>query len=108
MTDAAASSPPSLVSESPLEMHDSCPDTVQIGIDPQCAPKALERGQRVVLLQVALPHARGGTEVVRVEFECLMAIADGFVVPAQAEVGHRPLIPRLRKPRRLGNQLRRA
>src|SRR5690606_12965584 len=77
----------------PLEIDDMGADIVEPRVKPQSAAEGLQGGNAIVQLQVALAHPRGGGEMVGVDLERLMAVADRFVEFAQIEMGQRALVP---------------
>src|SRR5262249_5076617 len=83
----------SILFERPLQADDLRPYFFHARVEPQRAAEGFKRGDGVVLQEVALSHSRRRSEVVRIDFERLMAIADcGFVLPAVI-VGHAALTP---------------
>ena len=74
------------------------------GIEPQGAAKSFQRGDGVVLQQVALSHSRRRGEVIRIDFQRLMAIANCRFVLTQVIVGDAALAPGLGDPGRLVDQ----
>ena len=56
-------------------------------------------------LQIGLAHARRRDEMIRIDFEGLMAVADRFDESAQGDVGDGPLMPGFGEPRRPLDQL---
>ena len=80
-------------------------DFFQAGIQPQGAAEGFKRGDGVVLQHVALSHARRRGEVIRVDFERLVAVANRRIVLAQVIVGRAALAPGFGDPGRAVDQL---
>ena len=90
--------------------HPGQPDYViahdfQIGIQPQCPAEAFQGRDGILQFQIGLAHARGGDEMIGIDLQRLVAVADRFDQPAQREVGDRPLMPGLGEPRAPFDQL---
>lgn len=92
------------VAERSLQLNYLSSHRFHVGVESQGSAKAFQRGQRIVHSHVALPHARGGGEMVRVDFQRLAAIAHRIFVRTDGEMGDCPLIPDFRKPGRLLDQ----
>ena len=72
---------------------------LQTWVQPQRAAESFQRGDGVVLQHVALSHARRRGEVIGVDFERLMAVANRRVVLAQVIVRGAALAPGFGYPR---------
>ena len=73
-------------------------DAFEVRVQPQRASEAFQRGDVVAQMEIRLAHARCRAEVVRVDLQRLVAIADGFDVAAQTELRGRSLVPRFGEP----------
>ena len=69
-----------------------------VGIELQRPAKRGERGGAVAQLQVTTADAAGGAEMIRVDLQCLVAIANRGGKAPQAEQRKRPLIPTFGQP----------
>jgi hypothetical protein len=73
-------------------------------MDAQSAPKTFQRPETILELKIALSHADGSREMVRVQIERLLAVVGGMLEHFQLKKGDGPLIPGFRIPGTLRDQ----
>ena len=96
---AAGTSQLAIFFERALQADDLGADFFEAWVEAQGAAEGFKRGDGVVLQHVALSHARRRGEVIRIDFERLMAVANGRVVLAEVIVGRAALAPGFGDPR---------
>lgn len=89
-------------------MNNLCANAFHVGVEVQGPAEAVECRHGVVLFEEALPHARGSAEMIGVDLQGLVAIADRVGVAVDAEVRDGALVPNFGEPRRLRYQCRGA
>ena len=92
----------------PRQPHDLRADAFEVGIQPQSTAEGFQGGDRVLQFEIRLAHAGRGDEVVGIDFEGFVAIADGVGEAAQGRERRGTLIPGLGEPGGALRQLRRA
>ena len=70
-----------------LQVQYVCSHALQVRIQLQRPAKALQGRRTIAELQMAMCHARGGAEMIGVDFQGLIAITDGFGIAANIEQG---------------------
>ena len=81
--------------DQPRETHYLEANALQIGIEPQATAKALQGGDGIAQFDVGLPHRGGRLKVIWVQFQCLVAVADGGGDSPQHALRDAALMPRL-------------
>ena len=76
-----------VVVKRPLQVLDLHAGSFQTGIEPHGPAKTVQGRAAIAQLQVALPHAGGRGEMIGIQFQRLLAIADRGVELTEAEIG---------------------
>ncbi len=92
----------------PGQADDLGADAFEVGVEAEGAAEGFERGDGIFEFEVGLAHAGGGDEVVGIEFEGFVAIADGVGEAAEREEGDGALVPGFGEPGGLFGELGRA
>src|SRR5688572_20883678 len=95
----------SFVLDGALQLNHLSTNFFHAGIETQGTAKRIEGRHEIVLKQETLPHARGRGEVVGIDLQGLVRIANRGVVLSEVIVGSPTLTPSLGDPRGLVDQL---